>query len=244
MKNFVNLLFLLAISACDPPASEKAEVSEAKEVVDSMESTSQGVINYALKTEPSTIMWIGKKPTGQHNGTLGIEQGTIQVYNDTIMGGRIVIDMEDIQVLDLQSDEDSQMKLTEHLRSKDFFYVEKFPEAEFVITNVQPLDSIAKDTYLKNRSSQSSEYSIDNPSHKVTGNLSLRGKTLSVSFPAYILIDNAQLVLKARFIMDRTLWGVSYHEEADFSNKMQDQLIYNDVNVGLDIIANPTKEVL
>lgn len=246
MKKIYFTIIVLLLLSCDTKKGEQAEISEAKDIKAPEPETAAATIKYKIRPAASEVSWIGSKPTGKHYGTLGIESGYINIVNEKISGGKIVIDMNDIEVRDLKSDEDSHMKLTEHLRSDDFFDVENHPFAEFELTEIVSYDTIAKteqEVYERNNTN-SFEYELNNPSHKLTGNLTLRDTTLSISFPAYILFSSDQIIAKARFVIDRTLWNVRYNEEAKFTDKAQDQLIYDDVVVGFDILANPEKEVL
>lgn len=246
MRILLSILLVSLFVACENPTAEQAEVAEAQEIEQPEVQEDQVFIAYRFKTEASEVNWTGRKPTGKHNGTIGIKSGYITVVEDSIVGGKFVLDMEDIDVIDLRSDEDSQMKLISHLRSADFFEVEKYPTATFEITAVTEIDSANQSDQekLANKiqKDKNEVFLLDDPTHKVTGNLTLKDTTLSITFPAYILHSPEQLIAKARFSIDRTLWGVNYREEAEFTNKIQDQLIYNDVNVGLEIIANPEKE--
>ena len=221
---------------------EKAEVSEPKEVKEPQPEA----IPFIIRNSSSEINWVGKKPTGKHSGTLGIESGQFDVLNGKIDGASIRINMDDIEVHDLKSDEDSHMKLTEHLRSKDFFDVQNHPFSTFELTNILPYDSVSKserDIYAK-QNKAFSLYELKNPTHQVTGNLTIRGTTLNISFPAYITIQEDEITASAEFNIDRTRWNIKHNEEANFADKAQDQLIYNEVKVGFYIIANPEKEVL
>ena len=78
-------------------------------------------------------------------------------------------------------------KLTNHLRSEDFFDVEKYPTAKFESTSVT--------------------------AGEVTGNLTLLGNTKEISFPADVKINGNQLEVKASFKIDRTEFGMDKLQE-------------------------------
>ncbi|MGB5979935.1 MAG: YceI family protein, partial [Cyclobacteriaceae bacterium] len=82
------------------------------------------------------------------------------------------------------------------------------------------------------------EYKISNPTHKITGNLTMRGNTKSITFPAKVDMSGDQITARAKFNIDRTEWGVSYGDESKAVDKAKDQFIYNTVNVGFDIVAD------
>jgi len=241
MFNFFSFALLSAflISSCaQNPQSDEAEVSAAEEV----EEVSASATDYALNTEQSELMWNGFKPTGKHYGTIGIQGGNIAVENGKIVGGSFTMDMNDIDVQDLEGED--RQKLTGHLKSEDFFAVENYPEAKFVITEVSEYASSAMASAEENdnlavkvNNEEISEYKLENPTHMVTGNLTMRDTTLSISFPARVSMDGDQLMAEAKFNIDRTNWNVSYNDEGDPVRVAKDKFIYNTVNVGFNIIA-------
>ena len=79
-------------------------------------------------------------------------------------------------------------KLTGHLKNADFFDTSKFPTARFVSTEIK-----------KTEAGQC----------QVTGNLTLHGKTKSLSFPAQYRLDNGGLVLATKFKFDRSEFGMN-----------------------------------
>lgn len=243
MKKILLILIFLSplLFSCEPPKGENAEVSEPKEV----KAPEPEALLYSLNTSASELSWIGSKPSGSHTGVIAIKEGYIEVLDGNITGGNITVDMDEIEVLDLKSDEDSHMKLVEHLKSDDFFDVANHPYTTFEIIEVHPYTASEKEVYNQNNKAVTKESGeLNNPTDKITGNLTLRGKTLSITFPVYILINDKQIIAKANFIIDRTLWNVRYNEEANFKDKAQDKLIFNDVAVQFDILAHPNNQIL
>lgn len=242
MKNFKFLAFAASIALLTACGQQKqgtdAEVSEAKEV-----NTVENAQKYAINVSESKISWIGSKPAGKHNGTIPINSGNIAVTGSEITGGKILMNVNEIKNNDLAGDEEMQLKLVNHLKSADFFDAENHPTAEFVITSVEPFtkdDSVeVKEEYdTEFKPASATEHVVESPTHTVTGNLTMRGKTLSVSFPALVKVENNKVTAKAKFNIDRTLWGLQYNDEADAVDKAKDKFIYNTVNVGFDIVAS------
>jgi len=233
------LFFAFAIIACGgKKEGTDAEVSEAKEVEEVEAST-----EYSINTESSTVGWIGSKPTGKHNGTLPIASGTIATEGGEIVGGTITLDVADIQNDDLAEDSTMQAKLIGHLKSPDFFHADSFPTAEFVITSVEAYSAEDKPAGKEQFDSEykpasADEFMVESPTHKITGNLTMRGTTLSVAFPANVQMENNQIMAKAKFNIDRTNWGLMYGDEASVVDKAKDKFIYNTVNVSFDIVAS------
>lgn len=236
-------LFALLLSgaffvACDSkPAGDVAEVSEAQEV-----AAVQGDAAFTVDTTESKVGWIGLKPGGRHYGTFGLEDGSLQIKNGEVAGGTLLLDLNEIDVQDL--DGDYKQKLTGHLKSADFFDVEKYPQGKFEITSVSKLDGAAETAELTEESSKEVDNDADkflpevsNPTHRVTGNLTLRDTTLSVTFPAHIALTEEGLQAKARFVIDRTNWGITFRDDTSPANRAKDEVIFNNVAVGFDLNA-------
>ncbi|QSE96733.1 YceI family protein [Fulvivirga lutea] len=239
---YSKLLILTAIGflfSCNPKSEgTDAEVSEAKEVEDV--SASQ---EYTVNTEKSVVSWIGSKPTGKHNGTIPISSGTVAVEGDAIVGGSIDMNITEISNDDLAENPEMQAKLVGHLKSADFFDAENHPTANFTITSVEPYSAkdsikVKKEFESEYKPASAKEHRVESPTHKITGNLTMRGKTLSVSFPANVTLTDGQIMAKAKFNIDRTQWGLQYGDEADVVDKAKDKFIYNTVNVGFEVVAD------
>ncbi|MEM6523544.1 MAG: YceI family protein [Bacteroidota bacterium] len=239
----LTILSLFAASvlmSCGPKTEgTDAEVSEAKEVSEA----SLAAANFNIDTDGSQVTWIGSKPVGKHNGFIPISEGSIKLEEGNIVGGSITINVTGIECEDLASDSTMQAKLEGHLLSDDFFAAEEFPTAEFVITSVE---NYSAEEVVENKEeidfeykpASASDHMVESPTHKITGNLTMRGTTLSISFPASVQIEDNAISAKAKFNIDRTRWGLSYGEEATITEKAKDKFIYNTVNVGFDLKAN------
>lgn len=237
--SILSLFLAVALFSCQQkPGGTDAEVGEAQEV----EEVSAAAADYSVNTSESQLMWNGFKPTGRHNGTIGIQDGTISVLNGDVVGGSFTMDMSDINVEDLEGE--YKDKLTNHLKSGDFFSVEEYPTAKFEITDVQPYSGQVASAENEDKMAvvvndeEVDEYSIADPTHTITGNLTMRGNTLSVSFPAKVDVTDNQVTAQAKFNIDRTKWGVNFREESGYEARAKDELIYDTVNVGFDIVAS------
>ncbi|MGD1959927.1 MAG: YceI family protein [Fulvivirga sp.] len=239
----LSILSVLAfgiLTSCGPKTEgTDAEVSEAQEVAE----TSLAAANFNLDTDASKVTWIGSKPVGKHNGYIPISEGNIKLEEGAIVGGTIVINVAGLQNEDLAADSTMKGKLEGHLLSDDFFAAGEFPSAEFVITSVEPYAANEfvedkEEIEFEYKPAAASEHMVEAPSHKITGNLTMRGTTLSVSFPASVNISDNAITASAKFNIDRTRWGLSYGEEATITEQAKDKFIYNTVNVGFDLTAN------
>src|SRR5688572_11619432 len=92
---------------------------------------------FKVDTKLSSMEWVGKKVTGQHNGTISLSSGEVKVEHGTLVGGTFEINMTTLANSDLQGE--YKGKLETHLKSDDFFGVEKHPKAKFEITSVTPI---------------------------------------------------------------------------------------------------------
>ena len=72
----------------------------------------------------STINWLAKKVTGQHSGTVNVQNGTLIFKKKKLAGGNITVDMTSLTATDLSGE--YQGKLNGHLKSDDFFGTDKF----------------------------------------------------------------------------------------------------------------------
>lgn len=237
-------LFAAAVlySCQSQPGGTDAEVSEAQEVSE----VSSEASNYALNLTDSKVMWSGFKPNGRHHGTIGIQDGSVAVLNDEVVGGSFTMDMNNINVEDLEGE--YKDKLTNHLKSGDFFSVEEHPTAVFEITEVQPYsnevasaDGEAKMKVVVDEE-EVDEYSIADPTHLITGNLTMRDTTLSISFPAKVGITDGQVTAMAKFNIDRSKWNINFREESGYEARAKDELIYDTVHVGFNIVASQEAE--
>ena len=223
-------LFLGAFtfSCTQSPKSDEAKVGEAQEVAEAGEHA----VTYTIDKAQSTVTWVGTKPTGRHDGLFPIEEGSLQVEGNKVVGGTITFDLRKLDVTDADIDADSKGKLIGHLHSNDFFDVENHPEAQFVIASAE--------TYAGGATAEEtdSEFQLANPTHTVTGNLTIRGTTKSITFPAIINVTDSGVSAQAKFNIDRTDWGISYRDESAVTDKARDQFIHNKVNLGFDVKAS------
>lgn len=164
----------------------------------------------------SKVTWVGKKVTGQHTGTVRVKGGEVQVEGDVLKGGRIEIDMTTIAVEDLK-DADSNAKLTGHLKSDDFFGVDKHPIATLVIRSSKP--------------------AAGKPNvQDVTADLTIKGKTNPVAFPVETSVKDGKARAVGKLVLDRTKWDVRYRSVKFFSD-LGDKLIHDDFEIAFDVVT-------
>src|SRR5436853_2514766 len=199
MKKLVYLIAAaFCLASCTAPESDKAKISEPKQ-----EASNASGAKYIVDTKASRIEWIGTKVSGYHTGNVNVKSGEIIVSNGTVTAGNFVLDMRTIVGTGPEkvSKENSE-KLTGHLRSADFFDVQKFPEATFVITDVKPFSGELSEKDDP-REEKLKEYKVLNPTNTVSGNLTVRGITKNIEFPAQVTINNNIAEARAKFNINR-----------------------------------------
>jgi polyisoprenoid-binding protein YceI len=164
---------------------------------------------FAINPKDSKIEFIGSKVTGSHKGGFTNFTGELRVADGKLAGAgnRIVIDMN--------STWSDNSRLTGHLKSADFFNVEKFPKAEFVSTAVEKKST----------------------NYMVSGNLTLHGVTKQISFPADIQVSDQSVDLNAQFVLNRFDFEIKYPGKAN-------DLIRKEVVLQLKVKATPGKPTL
>jgi polyisoprenoid-binding protein YceI len=188
---------------------------------------------FVLNPEQSQLTWEGYKPTGQHYGTVGFTQGDLKVKDGVITGGKFTFDMNSITVLDL-TDAEWNGKLTGHLKSPDFFEVGTFPQATFEITGVQPIDATSVD--------KTKEKGDIVPTHAITGNLTMKGITKSITFNARVdKADNMVMAESNMFFIDRTEWNIQYKSKK-ISAKFKDDFINDEMGIKFKVVSVPGNE--
>lgn len=219
MKKHVITLFALAalsLTACknDPKVDQTTTVESVEASTDSQQ--------YNAVVSDSKIAWEGSKLTGgKHTGTVALANGFFNVKEGKIENGTFVIDMNTITVTDLVSG-DGKEDLEAHLKgtSSDeaadhFFNVGKYPEATFNITSVNDV----------------------NGATTVSGNLTIKGTTKNVEFPAVITTTDTEVSLHAdAFPINRTDYGVNFNSNSVFDG-LGDKAINDNIDIKLHIVA-------
>ncbi|RYD29983.1 MAG: YceI family protein [Verrucomicrobiaceae bacterium] len=186
-------------TACENPA-DKTESASVKEAVEGTAATTDGGTRYVF-TENSTVNFVGSKVTGSHSGGFKTVTGHFSVKDGALSGN-------DHQVsIDMNSAWSDDEKLTGHLKSPDFFDVEKFPQSTFVATALTK----TSDT-----------------SYEVAGNFTLHGVTKNISFPATVTSSGDLVKIDAKFDINRQDFGVVYPGKAE-------DLIRNEVVIELKL---------
>jgi polyisoprenoid-binding protein YceI len=186
-KVFVIITFSILLSSCigkhNSDAQKAIVTAESKE----LETLPKGD-TIKINLTASNIHWKGTKMrgAGKHEGEIELKSGFLIIEKKQVVNGEFVVDMTTIRVTDIPEHEPvPRNNLNKHLKSKDFFNVEKFPTSEFQITNVK---QIMSDSLL------------------VSGNLTLKELTKNIEFGAKYQGKS----FETKFTVDRFQWNIAY----------------------------------
>jgi len=211
MNNKLSITYLILIIAplcfgCGPVAEEDKNNASASSV-----SLGQ---KYIIDTKESVITWKGSMVfdfAEEHVGYVYISKGELMIEKDSLVGGTAEIDMKTIEY----KDKESKNTPVKHLKSPDYFDVEKFPISTFSITNVA--------------------YAVRG-NIKVTGNLTIKGITHPVTFPAKIKVKDGMAEANGKVVIDQTQWGIRYRS-GKFYDNLADQAVSDNIEFLMKIVA-------
>jgi polyisoprenoid-binding protein YceI len=172
---------------------------------------------YKINAAQSKVGWVGKKVTGQHNGTIAVKEGNLEVKGGKITGGSFVIDMNTIVCEDL-TDAGTNAKFLGHLKSDDFFSVANNPTGTFTIKKVT----------AKGKAGAADKYQIE-------GDLTLKGITKPVSMDAEVTTAGKKMTAVSSFKINRTQWDIKFRSGSFFEN-LGDKMIYDDIELTFNAV--------
>jgi polyisoprenoid-binding protein YceI len=177
------------------------------------------VATYKVQPQLSTLGWEGKAVTHGHNGTMQFTGGDLTVRNNQVVGGTVTVDMKTMKATDI-TDAENHAKFVGHMSSDDFFGVEKNPTATFKITSVAPIAGAKADA--------------DNAT--ITGDMTIKGVTQKVSFPAKVGVKNGVAAATGKATIDRTKFGLKYGSKS-FFDSIGDKAINDEFMLTFNVIA-------
>jgi len=172
-------VLLLACSGCAPQVAVDAENlnNVPAPSVDPLDT------QIALTPENTKVQFVGTHAAADPNPRTGVFE---QFSGTATIDGSALTSLEvEIQTDSLSTDIE---KLTNHLKSPDFFSVNEHPTATFQSTSIS---------------------AGDDGKTNITGDLTLLGVTKSITFPAEISTADG-LSLKSEFTIDRTEFGMDF----------------------------------
>lgn len=210
MKKILLPVLLGATLLASPAAFAQKAVSK---------TVTAAATTYKLQPQLSTLGWDGKAVTHGHNGTIQFTSGDLQVRNNMVVGGTAVVDMKTIKATDI-TDAENHAKFVGHMSSGDFFDAPTYPTSTFKITSVVPIKGAAADA--------------DNAT--ITGDMTIKGVTQSVSFPAKVGVKNGVAAATGKVTIDRTKFGLKYGSKT-FFDSIGDKAIYDEFTLAFNVIA-------
>ena len=180
---------------------------------------------YAVATNPhtdhvrvdihkSTVKWKGSKITEGHEGFIQIQRGVLMINHGTLVGGEISFNMKSITNSDIESEKYKAM-LEGHLKSDDFFDVDKYPLSTISIT--------------KATKTEGNNYSI-------VADLTIKGITHSITFDAKVNIQKIDFSAKAKISIDRTKWDIKYNS-GNFFKDLGDKAILDEIEFDISLLS-------
>ena len=214
------VILALTVASCknNNANAEQAVEQAADQAAAAVEQATAAVmVSGTYTVEPSSVVeWVGKKPTGQHTGTIGLQSGSLTVDNGKVTGD-FTIDMNSITVTDI-TEADGKLDLEAHLKgtgkedgADHFFNVKTYPTGTFKLTSFDGAN--------------------------VTGDLTLKGKTKTISFPATLTITDNEVTLESKpFEINRVDFGVNYASKSVFGD-LKDKFINDEIELVVKVKA-------
>ena len=147
-----------------------------------------------------------------------IDDGAVVIKNGEPQSAEIKMDMNTIESTDMQGE--WKDKLVGHLKSDDFFSVEKHPVATFNVKSFRKSGT----------------------QHTVVGDLTIKGITHEISFPADVKVEEGKVTANGTATIDRTKWNIRFRSGKFFSD-LGDNLIYDDFEVRFELVARPAEDL-
>ena len=215
MNNKLSITYLILIiafffSACRGPVGKENENASESSVPTRLVGTEK----YIIDTKESVVTWKGSMLLAskeEHTGYVHISKGELMFEKGRLVGGTVEIAMNTIEY----KDKEHKNSPIQHLKSPDFFDVQKFPISTFVITRVA---------------------SANDENIKITGNLTIKGVTNAVAFPAKMEVKGGIVKASGKVIIDRTDWGIRY-KSGKFYDILADETVSDDIEFLMEIAA-------
>ena len=207
-KLILIIVVVLTAISCKSDPKNKIETSEPQEVI--QVETSKALL---IDAEYSKVIWKGFKPGREHYGLITISEGVLRIVDGNLIGGFFKFDMNSITDMDMPADDEYNIKLVNHLKSPDFFDVEKFPTSTFEITDITEVGGDLK----------------------ISGNLTIKETTKNITIPAAMIDNNGKITLKSDvFTVDRSDFNVRYGPKKFFDN-LKDKFINDEFELSFEL---------
>ena len=132
-----------------------------------------------VDTKNSEFDWYGSKVTGDHYGKILLKDSNLVEKDGKVVGGEFIMDMNTFTVENIDSPK-YEKDFLDHMKSADFFDVEKFPTASLKINKID--------------------------GSNVEGDLTIKGITNPVNFT----MEQKGDLVTGKMKFDRTKYGMIY----------------------------------
>jgi len=222
MKKILNLLVIVIIIFAawsffgeEAGAPQDVQEQNQEQQTETSETTSMEVpedATHMLSVEQSELKWTATGVGKEHFGTIPFKSGYISVTGE--VSGMLSLDTTGLLVKDLEG----KMKegLENHIKSEDFLMTESHPEATIAVKSIEP------------------EFSKDETEYTVTVDLTMRGVTNEVSFPATVEHSDFGMIVTGSVTIDRTDWEITFRSGNVFKD-LGDKLINDEVVIDLNL---------
>lgn len=212
------VLGVVSLSACSLRGGQDEDmnsyVNNPKNASSNQEQQVSPVVlndgTYSVNLSESSFSWSAKKVLSGHTGKLAIKSGQINITNGQMENTSFVMDMTTI------SDDDNSEALVNHLNSADFFDTVNYPESTLNIVSIS--------------GTSGNQYNVE-------ADLTIKGITNRISFPAEITTEGNLLTGKASLEINRTLWDIKYNS-ASFLSDLGDKAIDDMIKFQIEIKAD------
>ena len=144
-----------------------------------------------------------------------MDNGVFTTNDGKLHSGTFLINMASLKVTDIPAEEPGNGKLAGHLKSADFFDVEKFPNAAFEVTGSEDKDGKTM----------------------LSGNLSLKGVENNITFPVTVSNEGDMMSITSEaFTIDRSKWNVKYGSKSFFDD-LGDKFINDEIELQITVKA-------
>ena len=181
--------------------------TDGEATTETTEEVAAETTEVSVDAASSTVNWVGKMiGIKAHNGTINLQEGSLTMEGDKVVGGNFVVDMSSITPLDDNyaapgSKQGTREMLIGHLSSADFFAIEENPTASFEVTGA-------------------------NEDGSLNGNLTVRGKTNAETVTDVVVADGT---VTGTLVFDRKKYDVAW------DSPMQDAVLSNDIELQIEL---------
>lgn len=173
--------------------------------------------NLEVDLTQSRVEWIGTKfrGLGRHEGLVRLLDATLEACTPTHCQGRFTLDLHNLEITDIPlSDAVPRRRLRDSLRSRNFFWTERFPVATFVLSGTR---------------ARTQADSVD-----AWGELTVRDVTRSLRFPAHITHErNGEVHVRAELTIDRQQWGIRHRFDL-----IRDKVVDDEIRLVIVLVAH------